>query len=192
MVAACDILKALTAQAAQLAWAVLACATRRCQRCQGQRCRCPFVRERLQPSGCQCTRLSHSSMPSTASQPALVPAASASASCSDPAMRHHGRHKPPRQRLGCCAGTTASTSCPGSGLRTLRARMHAQALLCGTTVTAGCPGSGAGTLRARMQALALLRATTAAASRPGSGLGTLRARMHAQTLSKAASHTRRG
>jgi len=53
---------------------------------------------------------------------------------------------------------------PGSGLGTLRARMHLM-------LAVRRPGSGLGILRARMHLMF-------AVSRPGSSLGTLRARMH--------------
>ncbi len=86
-----------------------------------------------------------------------------------------------------CA-TMAATGRPGSGLDTLRARMHLMFAVSrpgrglGTLrarmhlmLAVRRPGSGLGTLRARMHLMFAVR-------RPGSGLGTLRARMHAQTL----------
>ena len=66
--------------------------------------------------------------------------------------------------LTALCSTTVTARCPGSGLGTLRARMHLM-------MAVSRPGSGAGTLRARMHC-------TLAVSRPGSGASTLRARMH--------------
>ncbi len=61
-----------------------------------------------------------------------------------------------------------AVSGPGSGLCTLRARMH-------LVLAVSSPGSGLGTLRACMHIMLPV-------SRSGSGASTRRARMHAQTL----------
>ena len=61
--------------------------------------------------------------------------------------QHHERRELPRLRCStrrpCCAAPcrqqTVTACCPSSGMGTLRARMHAQALLWGTTAAARRP-----------------------------------------------------
>ena len=79
------------------------------------------MRGRLQPSGCQRARLTPSGMPSTASQPVR---------CRQRGRQHHA---------WIYAASPLPRVAPATAGVTLRARMHAQALLCGTTVAARRP-----------------------------------------------------
>ena len=97
-----------------------------------------------------------------------------------PAVRHHGR-----------CGSTGKIAQNCNNCNILQIRMHAQALLFATVVNASFPGSGVGTLRVRMHLMLPVSRPDSAAgtvrarmhlmlavSCPGSGLGTLRARRH--------------